>query len=143
MQSYELVLGNWDVCRKDACMIRHEVFVVEQGVPLDEEVDDMDPLSLHVVAYDRNGRPVGTGRLLPNGHIGRLAVLLAARGSGLGSTLLTRLVDEAEKGGHLEVVLAAQLHARAFYARHGFIAEGEVFLDAGIDHILMRRVLEA
>lgn len=102
----------------------------------------MDAVSLHVVAYDGQRKPVGTGRLLPNGHIGRLAVRASARGQGLGSILLTRLVEEAAKAGHQDAVLAAQLHARGFYAAHGFVAEGEVFLDAGIDHIWMRRALE-
>lgn len=138
---YALVVGDWDVCREDAFLVRREVFVVEQNVPLEEEQDDMDAVSLHIVAYSSEGKPLGTGRLLPDGHIGRLAVRRCVRGRGLGSTLLTRLVDEAVQRGHREVVLAAQLHAQSFYAAHGFVAEGAVFLDAGIEHILMRRAL--
>jgi len=68
-----IVLGTWDKLRNDALVVRGEVFVVEQSVPEEIELDDMDAVSLHVVAYV-NGEPVGTGRLLPDGHIGRMAV---------------------------------------------------------------------
>lgn len=141
MHSYRLVLGDWETCREHAYFIRHEVFVVEQNVPVEEERDDMDAVSVHIVAYDQDDQPLGTGRLLPDGHIGRLAVRRIARGKGLGSVLLTRLIEEARQRGDREVVLAAQLHAQGFYAAHGFQPEGSVFLDAGIDHILMRLTL--
>ncbi len=139
--SYTVIVGDWQRCAKDAAMIRHEVFVEEQHVPVEEELDDRDAVCLHVVAYDAQGTPVGTGRLLPDGHIGRMAVRRAERGKGIGSLLLTRLIDEARRQGHPFVVLAAQLHAQPFYAAHGFAAEGPVFLDAGIDHINMRLML--
>lgn len=139
---FRLVLGGWPLCKKDASAIRDEVFVHEQNVPPELELDEHDAECIHVVAYDGD-KPAGTGRLLPDGHIGRLAVRRPYRGQGLGSLILTSLVDEARRQGHLQVELAAQLHAQGFYAAHGFVAEGEVFLDAGIDHIMMRRVLTA
>ena len=138
---HAFVLGDWPTCQSDATSVRHEVFVVEQNVPMEDELDAMDAVSLHIVAYGADGIPIGTGRLLPDGHIGRLAVCRSARGKGLGSALLRRLMEEAGKRGHHEVVLAAQVHAQPFYSAHGFLAEGEVFLDAGIPHILMRRTL--
>ncbi len=143
VQGYRIVLGDWSMCGCDAAAVRHEVFVEEQHVPLEEEMDERDALCVHVVAYDADGTPVGTGRLLPDGHIGRMAVRRSQRGHGVGSLLLNCLIDEARRCGHLQVALAAQLHAQAFYASHGFFAEGKVFLDAGIDHINMRRVLTA
>jgi predicted GNAT family N-acyltransferase len=83
--------------------------------------------------------PVATGRLLPDGHIGRMAVRQDARGAGTGSLVLCALMDEARRRGDRDVVLHAQLGARDFYGRHGFVPEGEVFMDAGIEHIAMRR----
>jgi Predicted acyltransferase len=142
-QAYRIVIADWQTCREDASLIRHEVFVIEQHVPLEQELDERDVLCIHAVVYDEEGTPVATGRLLPDGHIGRMAVRKSARGRGLGSVVLGRLIDEARKRGHLEVALAAQLHAKPFYAAHGFFAEGGVFQDAGIDHVNMRRILTA
>ncbi|WP_420177315.1 GNAT family N-acetyltransferase [Kerstersia gyiorum] len=137
--STQLRLGNWEALRADATPIRFEVFVDEQGVPPEIELDDMDPLCLHAVAYDAHGIALGTGRLLPDGHIGRMAVLRPARGTGLGGLLLEALVDAGLRQGHTTLVLHAQCHARPFYERHGFQAEGAPFQEAGIDHIAMVR----
>ncbi|HEY7062315.1 MAG TPA: GNAT family N-acetyltransferase [Chloroflexota bacterium] len=119
-----------------ASAIRHAVFVDEQGVPFDEELDEHDRDAYHLLAW-ADQRPVGTGRLIvegDTGRIGRMAVLPAMRGSGVGSAILRRLLAEAERRGLRTVHLAAQLHARAFYARFGFLAGGPIFLDAGIEH---------
>lgn len=143
LQGFRIVLGDWAACGRDAAAVRHEVFVLEQHVPLEEEMDERDAACVHVVAYDADGTPIGTGRLLPDGHIGRMAVCRSHRGRGVGSLLLNCLIDEARRRGHLQVALAAQLHAQPFYAAHGFFAEGPVFPEAGIEHINMRRVLTA
>src|SRR5690606_12325063 len=121
LQGYRVVLGSWENFGRDAAAVRHEVFVLEQQVPLEEEMDERDATCVHAVAYDAEGAPGGTGRLLPDGHIGRMAVLRSQRGRGVGSMLLNSLVDEARRRGHLQVALAAQLHAQAFYASHGFL----------------------
>lgn len=134
-------LGPWEALRAEAAPIRTAVFVEEQRVPAEIEIDEFDPVSLHAIARDREGRALGTGRLLPDGHIGRMAVLREARGCGVGSALLLALTEEARRRGHAEAVLNAQLHAVPFYARHGFVAEGEPFDDAGIAHVTMRRRL--
>ena len=130
----------WEQARGHASPIRFAVFVEEQGVPLDIELDEMDALSLHALAFE-NQVPVGTGRLLPDGRIGRMAVLKAWRDRGIGARILGTLMDEARARGHREVVLSAQVQAMAFYRAHGFVAEGDEYLDAGIPHRDMRRPL--
>lgn len=143
MNSIKVILGDWDSCREDAISVRHEVFVQEQHVPIEEELDLEDGRCVHAVAYDDQGVAIGTGRLLPNAHIGRMAVRAAYRGQGVGSDLLRALLNEARRHRYLEVVLAAQVHAQPFYAAHGFVAEGGVFMDAGIEHVTMRHALTA
>lgn len=134
-------LGTWEELSRDATPIRHAVFVEEQGVPVEIELDEWDAVSLHAIARDRQGRAIGTGRLLPDGHIGRMAVLKAARGAGAGTAILLALMDAARQRGDREVVLNAQTHAAPFYRRLGFVEEGDVFDDAGIPHVAMRRAL--
>jgi predicted GNAT family N-acyltransferase len=136
--SYRLQLGSWEGLKSAAQAVRHEVFVVEQKVPLALEWDEMDALSLHAVVLDDEGAAAATGRLLPDGHIGRMAVRKALRGEGLGAMILQALMREAELRGDRAVLLNAQTHAAPFYARHGFVREGEEFIEAGIPHIRMR-----
>lgn len=119
--------------------VRHVVFVVEQRVPESLEWDGADAASLHALALDRRGDAIGCARLLPDGHIGRVAVVAPWRRRGVGSALLLRLVDEAGVRGHARVVLNAQVAAMPFYARHGFVASGDVFDEAGIAHRVMER----
>lgn len=121
--------------------IRREVFVVEQRVPEDEEWDAMDAASVHVIAIAGEGAAIGTGRLLPDGRIGRMAVLKAWRGRGVGSALLCELLALAREHGHAHACLHAQTHALGFYRKHGFAAAGEEFTEAGIPHYAMRRAL--
>jgi len=118
------------------------VFVEEQGVPATIEMDDRDAECVHALAYVE-GRAVGTGRLLPDGHIGRMAVLKESRASGVGSAILACLVEEAHRRGMKEVVLSAQTHALGFYRKHGFREVGAIFEEAGIAHQEMRRVLNS
>lgn len=135
--------GDWLTLGSDACRVRHEVFVLEQNVPVEIELDANDATSIHAVAYDSGGRPVGTGRLLPDAHIGRMAVLRANRGQGVGALVLESLIHAACQQKYPAVVLSAQTHALGFYEGQGFVAEGATYLDAGIEHILMRRALRA
>jgi len=133
---------DWAAARAEASRIRLAVFVEEQRVPPEIEMDDNDAACVHALAYWQ-GRAVGTGRLLPDGHIGRMAVLKQSRSLGVGGVILERLVEEARRRGMKEVVLSAQTHAIGFYRRHGFMQEGEVFDEAGIPHQEMRRVLNS
>lgn len=121
--------------------VRRTVFVVEQGVPEWLEWDDLDDASLHALAVERSGRAVGCARLLPDGHIGRVAVLAAWRGRRVGSALLQALVAAARERGDAHVAVNAQIAAMPFYARHGFVARGDVFVEAGIPHRAMELAL--
>ena len=131
---------SWEKARVLAAPIRFTVFVEEQGVPREIELDEHDAASIHVVAFE-DGKPVATGRLLPDGHIGRMAVLQAWRRRGVGALMLKALVQRAKARGDTEIVLAAQVRAVPFYRAHGFSAEGDVYMEAGIPHQDMRRRL--
>lgn len=137
-EQYDIRFGDWGALSADAKAIRFEVFVEEQGVPAEIELDQMDAVCLHAVAYDAAGTPIGTGRLLPDGHIGRMAVRKVARGTGVGSALLLALMEQARKRGDHLVALSSQSQAAPFYERHGFAVEGDEFFEAGIAHINMQ-----
>lgn len=136
-----IAIVDWPEAAARVMPLREAVFVFEQGVPPELERDAYDAVCRHAVATVADGRVVGTGRLLPDGHIGRMAVAAELRGQGVGGRILDALVCEAAARGMREVVLHAQIHAADFYARHGFVPEGEVFFEAGIAHRLMRRAL--
>jgi len=143
-------LLDWERARAEGGAIRKAVFVKEQGVPEELELDQHDALSVHALARSETGHAIGTGRLLPVewkdrravGHIGRMAVIASWRGTGVGGALLERLVAAAAERGDSEVALSAQSHAIGFYRAHGFVAEGGEYLEAGIPHQAMRRVLQ-
>lgn len=135
---YDIRFGDWTTLSADARTIRFEVFVEEQKVPAELEMDHMDAVCVHAVAYDAAGTPIGTGRLLPDGHIGRMAVRKAGRGTGVGSALLQGLMAQARTRGDRQVVLSSQTHAAPFYERHGFTIDGDEFFEAGISHINMQ-----
>jgi len=136
----KIELLDWPAAEEQAKRIRFTVFVEEQRVPADLEMDENDAASLHALAY-ADGRAIGTGRLLPDGHIGRMAVLKEWRGRGAGKAMLRRLIDAARERGHREVALSAQAHALAFYRAEGFEPVGAVYEEAGIPHQAMRRRL--
>ncbi|MBC3860736.1 GNAT family N-acetyltransferase [Undibacterium jejuense] len=132
-----IVLGDWSTLQKDAQAVRYAVFVVEQKIPAELEWDVMDAQCLHAVAYDAQQQSIGTGRLLPDGHIGRMAVLGSARNLGVGADILRLLMRQAKLRGDTAVRLNAQQTAEKFYAREGFVRDGEIFMEAGIAHICM------
>ena len=117
--------------------LRRQVFIVEQQVPEALEWDADDAVSVHALALDAAGQPIGTGRLLPDGHIGRMAVSAAWRRYGVGQAILHWLIGCARARGDAAAHLHAQTHALGFYARAGFIAHGAVFMEAGIPHRAM------
>lgn len=131
---------SWERARQLASPIRFQVFVREQRVPAEIELDDMDAPSLHAIAFE-NEKAIGTGRLLPNGHIGRMAILKEWRRRGIGAAILKALIDAAERRGDREIALSAQLHAVEFYRTHGFEPVGDVYEEAGIPHQAMVRAL--
>lgn len=140
--------------RKAAYAVRYDVFVTEQGVPADLELDELDDTADHFVAYEGEVA-VGAGRLVVEepgfagveaslgrvAHLGRLAVRPEQRGTGLGIELVRAIEARAAVRGLRVIVLSAQTHAIGFYERLGYIAYGEVFDDAGLPHRWMRRGL--
>jgi len=141
---FEVLLITTAAEMHDALAVRRRVFIEEQHVPEDEEIDahDAGPAlvtdCLHVLAR-LGGRPVATGRLLlaePDGHlhIGRVAVLAEHRRHGIGRAVMLALHDLARERYAASITLAAQLQAIGFYERLGYVARGPVFLDANIEH---------
>lgn len=131
---------------EQAFAIRRAVFVGEQGIPPEEEFDDLDDEAEHLLAFAA-GRPAGTCRLLGVGtaavRLGRVAVLSAFRGRGLAAELLALADERARAAGAEEIVIKAQLTARGLYERSGYVVSGDgtVFLDAGIEHVTMTKAL--
>ena len=123
----------WETHADILTAVRRAVFIEEQGVPEEEELDGEDASSRHFLATDSQGNPIGTSRLLPSGQIGRMAVLPAWRRRNVGARLLAAAIDSARRM-NLKVFLHAQMGALGFYQRNGFEASGEVFLEAGIAH---------
>jgi YbgC/YbaW family acyl-CoA thioester hydrolase len=141
----DVVVGNWADLGGEAAGLRHEVFVQEQGIAAGLERDTGDTAALHVLARNRLGRAVGTGRLLAPApgvaQIGRMAVCQPLRGCGVGRAVLSALVQAAQQRGDHEVTLNAQGSAVDFYRRAGFSCNGPVFDEAGIAHQAMARTL--
>ena len=138
---FRIELMPWQAAREEASRIRFRVFVEEQGVPREIELDEMDAHCVHALAYDDRGAVIGTGRLLPDGHIGRMAVLEEWRRHGVGAAVLNKLIEKAKERGQRELLLSAQVHALEFYKRQGFQPVGEIYEEAGIPHRAMRRTL--
>ncbi|ATJ83449.1 GNAT family N-acetyltransferase [Halomonas beimenensis] len=134
----EIREGDWATLGTQASEIRRLVFIEEQRVPREEEWDGLDDQSTHFLAV-LDGVAIGTARLLPDGHIGRVAVLPVHRGAGIGVALMEAAIAAARRQGFARVELAAQTHALAFYERLGFLPQGETFMEAGIPHRNMVR----
>ncbi len=118
--------------------IRQNVFIKEQNVPEHIEVDGLDLEAKHVLVFDAD-QPVGTGRILPDGHIGRIAVKKQYRHKGIGKIIMRALINIAEGMQLSDVWLSSQYHARDFYKKLGFIQQGDIYLEAGITHIKMKK----
>ncbi|MDZ7904505.1 MAG: GNAT family N-acetyltransferase [Cypionkella sp.] len=125
--------------------LRRAVFIKEQGVSEADEIDDLDDIAVHLLAYI-SGQAVGSARLLTDGatgKIGRVCVLKEVRGQGVGAALTRAAVDHFRAQGLSQIKLSAQLSAVAFYDSLGFTAHGPVYFDAGIDHRDMMLLLNA
>ena len=131
---FEIREADWETDRDLLRQLRETVFVIEQGVPLELEWDGLDSKAIHLLAVAANGTPVGTARLLTDGHIGRMAVLADWRRQGIGSALLQRLLEISSERQLPPPFLNAQTRAVEFYRRFGFEVEGDEFMDAGIPH---------
>ncbi len=141
LRKFDVREARWDVDQQTLSNIRGIVFIVGQHVPKEEEWDGKDEDARHWLASNADGEPIGTARLLPDGQIGRMAVLDEYRGYGVGAALLDHACEKARQLGFPSVWLNAQTHALEFYEKAGFIAEGEEFDEAGIPHRRMTRSL--
>jgi predicted GNAT family N-acyltransferase len=137
---FKIDLVPWETVLDDLLLVRHLVFVEEQGVPVEEERDEHDADSVHFLARNASGHPIGTARLLPSGRIGRVAVLREWRGRGLGRALMDAVIGEARRCAMLRPHLHAQVQTIAFYESLGFVVCGEEFEEAGILHREMELV---
>lgn len=131
---YRILTANWAHDQAQLIDLRTRVFVDEQHVPIELEVDAIDPVSEHFKVLDRQNDIIATARLLPDGHIGRMCVRKDRRGEGIGSALLGFIIEFAASTGQHLLRLNAQTSALHFYQRFGFIAQGDIFSEAGIDH---------
>ena len=137
--AFHLIHTRWQDNKAALGAIRRTVFIEEQQVPEALEYDGLDEACQHVLVTDAEKRPVGCGRIKADGHIGRMAVLKDCRGQGVGSAILTALLDVARQQAVSMVYLHAQVAAISFYEKQGFTVGGEVFMDAGILHRTMVR----
>ncbi|MEO5558207.1 MAG: GNAT family N-acetyltransferase [Dokdonella sp.] len=134
--------ASWERDLADLRAVREPVFLVEQNIPPEMEWDELDAKSRHVLARDREGNPIGTGRLTPDHAIGRMAVLSEWRGKGVGEAVMRVLLEQARMLGYPSVELHAQRHAIPFYAKIGFEPFGDEFVECEIPHRMMRLALE-
>ena len=137
MSSFTVRVADWQIDNPAVRSMRETVFIQEQHVPVELEWDQFDVDCLHLLALDATNRPIGTARLLQDGHIGRMAVLKEWRGCGVGTALLKHLLSEAKTRGLAIAIVNAQTYAIDFYTRFGFKLKGDEFLDAGIPHVRM------
>lgn len=135
--SFFITTACWQTQQPMLKFIRETVFINEQNIPITEEWDQFDALSTHILAWDRQNQPIGIGRLLPNGYLGRIAVLKTWRGKGIGKALVFYLINLG-KHQFSTLHLHAQFSTVNFYRKLGFIPIGESFLEVGIPHQLMR-----
>ena len=133
MDDLVVVTAHWSEDSDELIRLRSRVFVEEQNVPVSLEMDGRDIECQHVKALIGNVF-IGTGRLLPNGVIGRMCVLGEYRNQGIGTMMLKNLVQQAIDIGHQKVLLNSQSNAIPFYQKFGFSIDSEEFIEAGIPH---------
>ena len=133
---YQVKHGRWDQLQQDAKLIRTQVFICEQGITEADEWDDQDVISQHFVIYDQD-QPIATARLLQNHSVGRVAVVKAYRGQGLGQMIMLEIISYAQKQGLSVLTLSSQVHAISFYEKLGFTVQGNPYDECGISHIEM------
>lgn len=136
----KVIEANFEQWQRPILAVRREVFIQEQNVPKALEIDGLDSQAWHVLV-EIEGTYVATGRILRDGHVGRIAVVKKYRGRGIGINVVQALLNIAKKNKIKRVYLGSQLHARGFYEQLGFKAYGVVYQEAGIDHILMDKFI--
>jgi len=140
---YTVRIANWQTDKQALSDIRRKVFINEQNVPEDLEWDEFDSTAHHILAVDNNNNPIGTGRIKPDGQIGRMAVLKQWRNKGIGKVILDELLKIATRSNYPSTYLHAQLTAIKFYEKSGFLINSDEFMDAGIPHKTMIRIYQS
>ncbi|TBR43111.1 GNAT family N-acetyltransferase [Marinomonas agarivorans] len=135
----KVLTTDWQSSKAQLTFVRHQVFVLEQGVPEKIEQDGEDEQAVHFVAFGTTAVPTGVCRLQESGKIGRLAVLPAYRHQGYASLLMKKVIQVAREMGLTRVYLHSQADSQVFYEKHGFKVEGDTFMEADIPHVLMTR----
>jgi len=133
---FSVKYGSWDQLQQDAKLIRKLVFISEQNIPEQDEWDDLDAISQHFVVYDQS-QPIATARLLANNSVGRVAVLKAYRGQGIGRLIMLEIIAYAQAQKRPNLQLSSQVHAISFYEKLGFSIQGDEYDECGIPHIEM------
>jgi len=128
----------WQTHAEQLRMVRAEVFIQEQQVPVELEWDGMDETARHLLALNDAGQAIGCARLTGDGSIGRMAVLKPWRGMGVGRALLVHAISLYRQQGQQNITLSAQVHAIPFYEQSGFKVCSEQYLDADILHVDMQ-----
>lgn len=138
---YTLHHTTWNKNKTELALVRRLVFLQEQHVPEELEWDEHDEICHHILITDNNHNAIATGRIKPDGHIGRMAVLKPWRNQGVGSAILTALIKYAATNKMQNVYLHAQTTAIPFYEKHGFTLCSDEFMDAGIPHKTMQKII--
>lgn len=141
LDTVQVRLAAWETDSAAIRAVRNTVFSVEQGIPETLDFDGRDHECVHVLARLGDGECIGTARMLPDGHVGRIAVHREWRGKGVGTRLVEHLSEVARERGFTEIHLHSQVQAAGFYSRLEFEARGDTFMEAGIEHVLMVRSL--
>ena len=137
----QVLLARWEQDSAAIRAVRNAVFSVEQGISETLDFDGRDHECVHVLARIGEGKSIGTARMLPDGHVGRIAVHKEWRGQGVGTRLVEYLTEVARDRGFAEIHLHSQVQAAGFYSRLEFEARGDTFMEADIEHVLMVRTL--
>ncbi|MDD2720213.1 MAG: GNAT family N-acetyltransferase [Gallionella sp.] len=137
-QSITVSLVSWHDGEPLLRAVRETVFIREQGIPAELEWDGLDEQCRHALVLSGQGEAIGCGRMMSNGHIGRIAVLPKWRKQKVGTAIMEALLDYAFAHDYPQVDVDAQTYAVKFYRGFEFVEEGEVFMDAGLPHIKMQ-----
>jgi len=137
----QVSLADWETDSAAIRAVRNAVFSDEQGISETLDFDGRDHECAQVLARLGDGEVVGTARMLPDGHVGRIAVHRAWRGRGVGTRLVECLTEVARERSFREIYLHSQAQAAGFYTRLGYETRGDTFMEAGIEHVLMVRTL--
>lgn len=143
VESITVVQTNWQLDEGVIKSVRMPVFVQEQQVPYEIDFDSNDANAVHWLAFSDDNIPVGTARLLKDGHFGRMAVIKMYRNQGIGRSIIQTAMDYASSVGMESIYLNSQLQAKTFYEGLGFKEYGDVFLEANIEHVSMSKKLRS